>query len=184
MAFCWKKSERQKWSGIQLRKIFNSRSPVCPRQGSSFPSLPSDPDISFSHSCSGDHSPLAAAVAVPPPSPLSSLGMFPLALWPSELRYGASLQDCSLWHWVWGWAIKWGISGHLHSEVNDEESEPSEHLFSLFSRVPSIYCWFSSMWLLPWTTSQYCPGSGEQRLGCGIKTPFKSQYVSVLGGQL
>lgn len=36
------------WSGIQLRIISNSSSPVCPGQVSSFPSLLSDHGISFS----------------------------------------------------------------------------------------------------------------------------------------
>lgn len=98
VAFYRKKSERQKQSGIQLGKIFDSSSPVCPGQGSPFPSLLSAPDISFSPSRSGDpfvpnHSPPAATAASFPPS---SLGTFPPPLRPSELMYGASPQDCSL----------------------------------------------------------------------------------------
>lgn len=185
VAFYWKKSECQKRSGIQLRIIFDSSSPVCPGQGSPFPSLLSAPDISFSPSRSGEpfvpnHSPPTATAAS---FPLSSLGTFPPPPRPSELMYGASLQDCSLWHWAWGWAIKRGIIRHLHSEVNDEECEPSEHLFLLFSRGPSIYSWFSSTRLLTLNHQPALPWVWGTEPGLWNKNPL-NHGTSQLWGYL
>lgn len=143
------KSGHQKRSGIQLKIIINS--PVWLGQSSPFPSLLSHPITSFSLVVPQKTLLLPTTALVP--FPLSSLGTFPPLPRPSQLIYGASLQDCSLWHWAWGCAIKRGISRHLHSEVNDEECEPYEHLFPLFSRGPSIYSWFSSTQPLPLTIS-------------------------------
>lgn len=108
--------------------------------------------------CSGldsnQRSRLSAPLCVPGAPPFSPSPLLQVLRLPATFR--CDILNISKGYSHWHWACcgvelsnkKGEINRHLNSEINDERSEISEHLFPAFSRGPSICRQHWAMWLL------------------------------------